>query len=133
MLAVLAGRLDVERVVLLLAIALPVLSHGQIADAKLETHRLDTTVIAEPTKEPIAETSTDSVTGTSTIPSGSTVKNSQVMPPACSTAPLTQQNLPVVDASDIVAQQLRHAIADTSEETLRSKLSQAYLRYVNCI
>lgn len=53
-------------------------------------------------------------------------------PLAFCAAEFDQQTLPVVDAQDIVAEQLRKTIHDTPEKALREKLRQAYLRYLGC-
>ena len=51
---------------------------------------------------------------------------------ACSAVELDQQNLPVIDASDLVAGQPRETITATLDDTLREKLRQAYFRYLGC-
>ena len=51
---------------------------------------------------------------------------------ACSAVELDQQNLPVIDASDLVAAQLRETITATLDDILRKKLREAYFRYLGC-
>ncbi len=53
--------------------------------------------------------------------------------PVCDRARLEGEYLPIIDATDLVAEQLRNTIASTSEPVLRSKLRQAYLRYLGCL
>jgi hypothetical protein len=51
----------------------------------------------------------------------------------CAAVEINQQTLPIFDASDIVAEQLRKTIVDTSQAGLREKLRQAYFRYLGCM
>ena len=51
----------------------------------------------------------------------------------CDEANLEAQSLPIIDAADLVAEQLRNTIDSTAEPVLRTKLRQAYLRYLGCL
>jgi hypothetical protein len=51
----------------------------------------------------------------------------------CAAVEIDQQTLPIVDAGDIVAEQLRKTIVGTSQPRLREKLRRAYFRYLGCM
>jgi hypothetical protein len=58
---------------------------------------------------------------------------SEVPSAVCAAVGIDQQTLPIADTGDIVAEQLRKIIVDTSEDALREKLSQAYYYYLRCM
>jgi hypothetical protein len=51
----------------------------------------------------------------------------------CAAVEIDQQTLPIVNAGDIVAEQLRKTIVGTSQPGLREKLRRAYFRYLGCM
>ncbi len=108
-------RFGLALAALLLAAVLPSVSRGQ-----------ETGVTGE---EPTASTrSADTAVAASS--DGTDVPGEAAS--ACSAVELDQQNLPVIDASDLVAAQLRETITATLDDTLREKLRQAYFRYLGC-
>ena len=112
-----ARRFDLVLIALVVALAQPALGYAHEISAP---------------REGLHATMTSATEAEDSLSAGNK-GTSQFSLPACPAAPFDQQNLPLVDANDIVAQQLRITIANTPEEALRGKLRQVYFRYLGCL
>ena len=114
--ATVASRFCAALIALGFAITQPALGCGQEPSAASEEHQV---------------TLHSGVEATETPPTKPESPNKTPLP-VCSAAGVDEKTLPVVAAWDLVAEQLRKTIVDTSEGPLREKLRLAYFRYLGC-
>jgi hypothetical protein len=114
--AAVASRFCVALAALGFATAQPALGCGQEPSAASEEHQVTLHSGVEATENPPTKPESPNKTPL----------------PICSAAEVDEKTLPVVDAWDLVAEQLRKTIVDTSEGPLREKLRLAYFRYLGC-